>query len=64
MRKEKEVDIYWEWHNWFAWYPIWVNTGHRKGIWIFWEKVQRKRSMNAIGDGVTYIRNLDGTDLV
>lgn len=58
------VDKSEEWNVWFAWYPIWVATSYNKGTWIFWEKVKRKKSLNAVGDGVTYIRNLDGSDVV
>lgn len=59
---EKWKDKY-EWHQWFAWYPIWIHTGHCKGTWVFWEKVERKKALNACGDGVTYIRNIDGSDI-
>lgn len=60
-RATKRKDMY-EWHEWFAWYPIWVNTGRCKGTWIFWEKVQRKRQGSYAGID-TLIRNLDGSDL-
>lgn len=60
MRKvTKDKDLY-EWHEWFAWYPIWVSTGHLTGVWVFWEKVQRRRVMSYAGVD-THIRNLDGT---
>lgn len=62
MRKvTKSKDMY-EWHEWFAWYPIWVHTGHCKGTWIFLESVQRRSYMTYDG-GSTLIRNLDGSDI-
>lgn len=60
MRKvTNEKDLY-EWHDWFVWYPIWVHTGHCKGTWIFWERVQRKRKSTYDGYE-TQIRNIDGS---
>lgn len=51
-----------EWSDWFAWYPIKVNLGNGKSVWIWCEWVQRRWQMYY--DGVaTVIRNKDGTDL-
>ncbi|AEO14571.1 hypothetical protein MT_57025 [Pseudomonas phage phiPto-bp6g] len=58
-RATNEKDPY-SWHEWFVWYPIWVHTGHCKGTWIFWERVQRKRNLTYAGVD-TQIRNLDGS---
>lgn len=61
MRKHVE-DTSDQWQNWFAWHPIWVNLGGKKGVWIWWETVQRKDT--PCYDGVMiHIRNKDGSDL-
>lgn len=60
MRKATESKDMFEWHDWFAWYPIWVNTGQCKGTWVFWEKVQRRYRGGYAGIDVN-IRNLDGS---
>ncbi len=35
---ERETEYLCNWHEWFAWFPIWVNW---KIIWL--EKVKRKK---------------------
>lgn len=62
MRKQTKEKDSREWHDWFAWYPIWVSTGHCNGTWIFWERVQRKYRTSYGGVDI-YIRNSDGSDL-
>lgn len=62
MRKLITWKNKYEWHEWFAWYPIWVSTGECKETRIWLERVQRKYTMTY--DGVqTNIRNLDGSNL-
>jgi hypothetical protein len=62
MRKKNQwVDKY-EWHDWFAWYPIWVKTGECKETRIWLERVQRKYALSYAGS-YTQIRNLDGSDV-
>lgn len=62
MRKRIKLKDKYEWHEWFAWYPIWVQVGPCKETFIFLEKVQRKYTHTWNGV-VTKIRNLDGTDI-
>lgn len=62
MRFFKGVGGKYEWHDWFAWYPVKVQLGYRKHVWIWGEWVQRRSAMSY--DGViTQIRNKDGTSL-
>lgn len=62
MIKYVEADQGDGWRNWFAWYPIYVNLPKGNGVWIFWEKVQRKVMLNYDGP-IILIRRRDGTDL-
>lgn len=59
--KDSYLDKY-EWHEWFAWFPIYVQTGRCKGTWIFWERVQRRYINTYCGTDIN-IRNLDGSDI-
>ena len=61
MRKNAEqVD---GWKNWFAWYPVLVRLQGGGAVWIWWEKIQRKSTLNAVGDCLYLCRNLDGSDI-
>jgi len=62
MRKKIIQKNKFEWHDWYAWYPIWVNTGPDKETRVWLEKVQRRYTHTY--DGVmTQIRNLDGSQM-
>lgn len=62
MRKKCKIFNEYEWHEWFAWYPIWVKTGNFMETCIWMERVQRRFKNGYIGD-YTEIRNLDGSDI-
>lgn len=62
MIKYVEADQSDGWCNWFAWYPIYVNLDGGRGVWVFWEKVQRKVTLT-YGGTLILIRKRDGTDL-
>lgn len=62
MRKNIQLKSKYEWHEWFAWYPIWVTTGHCKETRVWLEKVQRKY-VSTYGGVDVNIRNLDGSNI-
>lgn len=50
MRWYKYPPLYWEWHTWFAWYPVYLPAS---GQWVWLENVARRRVQGPF-DGPTY----------
>lgn len=46
IRVVKERDSF-QWHKWFAWYPLYIPMGldgtHYKFLFVFWTSIWRKR---------------------
>lgn len=47
---QRYLDKY-QWHDWFAWYPVKVKlpNGLKGNTYLFWEKVARKMVLNYNG---------------
>lgn len=61
VQREKPKVDYYEWHRWFAWYPVSVELADGRNGTAWWELVER-RAVSWYGGSTTYrYRQMLGT---